>query len=134
MNGFSPLPLPRRLALAVASTVIVVISICSDTVRAAEGSPEIAPHFQPPQKYAGDFGPYRSPLLFDDGTLVASPADWPRRRDEIAAKWRKIIGPLPSALRNRRSSDSNAASATASSNNMCASKSAPTVAWSTAFS
>ena len=35
--------------------------------------------------WAGKFGPYRSPLKFADGTLVKSPRDWARRRQQILA-------------------------------------------------
>ena len=45
--------------------------------------PELAQFFQPPEKYRHDFGNFRSPLLFADGTPVKTPADWHRRRQEI---------------------------------------------------
>ena len=43
----------------------------------------IAPYFTPPEAWRGKFGDYRSPLLFNDGTKVETPADWQRRRTEI---------------------------------------------------
>src|SRR5687768_11490698 len=49
----------------------------------------IAPYFSPPPELANDFGPYRSPLKFDDGTDVKTPGDWQRRRQEILAYWHK---------------------------------------------
>ncbi|HKI70979.1 MAG TPA: prolyl oligopeptidase family serine peptidase [Verrucomicrobiae bacterium] len=55
----------------------------------------IAPFFQPPSEFAGQFGAYRSPLLFNDGTLVKSAADWPRRRAEILREWNELMGPWP---------------------------------------
>jgi len=51
--------------------------------------------FQPPAEYAGQFGPYRSPLVFADGTRVKSPQDWARRRQEILATWHRRLGPWP---------------------------------------
>jgi dienelactone hydrolase len=57
--------------------------------------PELAPFFRPPKKYQGDFGKFRSPLVFADGSRVATAADWPRRRAEILSTWQKQMGPWP---------------------------------------
>ena len=43
--------------------------------------PELATFFQPPEQYRSDFGTFRSPLLFADGTQVKTPDDWQRRRE-----------------------------------------------------
>jgi dienelactone hydrolase len=51
--------------------------------------------FQPPPEFAGKFGSYRSPLLFRDGTIVKTPADWARRRSEILREWSDLMGPWP---------------------------------------
>ena len=41
------------------------------SARADEPLPkELAPYFTPPAELAKDFGKYRRPLLFDDGTMV----------------------------------------------------------------
>ena len=45
--------------------------------------------------YANDFGTYRSPLTFNDGTAVKTPADWQKRRQEILVTWRNLIGFWP---------------------------------------
>ncbi len=58
----------------------------------------IAPFFQPPTEFADKFGPYRSPLLLDDGTRGRSAADWPRRRKEILDTWHSLMGPWPAVL------------------------------------
>ena len=86
------------------SHVFIVIISCW-TLSSAEGGasaqeapPAITQYFRAPDPYSGDLGPYRSPLLFDDGKPVASASDWPRRRAEIVAKWRAILGPLPEPL------------------------------------
>jgi dienelactone hydrolase len=55
----------------------------------------IRPFFEPPAQYAGDFGPYGSPLTFNDGTSVRTPADWQKRRREILAIWHSLIGSWP---------------------------------------
>lgn len=55
----------------------------------------IRPHFEPPASLAGDFGTYRSPLVFDDGSPVRTAEDWTRRRREIRATWRDWLGDWP---------------------------------------
>lgn len=55
----------------------------------------IRPFFAPPPAFAGDFGSYRSPLQFNDGTPVKTPEDWQRRRNEILTSWRSLIGNWP---------------------------------------
>jgi len=64
------------------------------------GSPyeRLAPFFAPPKGYADQFGAYRSPLLFDDGTKVQQPEQWPRRRGEIMRQWQDFMGPWPPLL------------------------------------
>ena len=52
----------------------------------------------PPAKVEATLGAFRSPLLFDDGSRVASAADWPRRRDEILRAWTKELGPWPQVI------------------------------------
>src|SRR5215207_8601340 len=55
----------------------------------------LAPHFSIPDKFASDFGSFRSPLVFDDGTKVKSADNWTRRRVEILAYWQKVMGTWP---------------------------------------
>ncbi|MBL8793766.1 MAG: dienelactone hydrolase family protein, partial [Planctomycetia bacterium] len=59
---------------------------------------ELATFFQPPEQYRNDFGNFRSPLRFADGTPVKNAADWQRRRAEILAHWTKVMGPWPALL------------------------------------
>lgn len=60
---------------------------------------KLKPFFTPPDQYRDDFGPYRSPLLFADGTKVQSASDWQRRRQEIFNEWHKMLGPWPELLK-----------------------------------
>lgn len=62
---------------------------------AAGPPPSIAPAFRPPAQFGGDFGAYRSPLLFDDGRPVRTPDDWDRRRIEIRRTWDGFLGAWP---------------------------------------
>lgn len=48
--------------------------------------------FHPAAEFAGEFGSFRSPLLFEDGTPVQTQDDWTRRRGEIRDKWLKLLG------------------------------------------
>jgi dienelactone hydrolase len=59
---------------------------------------KLEPYARPPAEFAGQFGSYRSPLKFDDGTAVKSPEDWARRRKEILAKWHQRLGPWPALI------------------------------------
>ncbi|MEO2028211.1 MAG: dienelactone hydrolase family protein [Fuerstiella sp.] len=62
---------------------------------AAESWDVIRTHFDPPAAFASDFGPHRSPLLFDDDSTVQSPADWKRRRIELLDQWTTLLGQWP---------------------------------------
>jgi len=59
---------------------------------------DIATYFQPPDKFAGKLGDYRSPLKFYDGHEVKTAADWPKRRAELLAKWHEVMGPWPELI------------------------------------
>jgi dienelactone hydrolase len=56
---------------------------------------KLQPFAQPPEVFAGKFGPYRSPLQFADGTVAKTPADWARRRAEILKTWHQRLGAWP---------------------------------------
>ncbi|MCY2987771.1 MAG: sialidase [Planctomycetota bacterium] len=80
----------------------VVVATCgSANVRAADSPTReslerrLEQYYEPPAAWAGQFGPYRSPLKFADGTLVKSPEDWSRRRAEILTTWQRRLGPWP---------------------------------------
>ena len=79
--------------------VLCVVACCASAGRGASDAWEkIAPHFAPPPEYAGKFGAYRSPLLFDDGTRVKTPQDWQRRRKEILDHWHGVMGAWPPVI------------------------------------
>lgn len=48
--------------------------------------------YEVPTEFKGDFGDYRSPLLFEDGSQAKTPADWQRRREEIKKYWTGKLG------------------------------------------
>jgi hypothetical protein len=67
----------------------------------ATGTPlsaDLAEFFRPPENHRHDFGSFRSPLVFSDGTQVKSAQAWPRRRAEILGAWHKARGPWPALI------------------------------------
>ncbi len=54
--------------------------------------------FAPPAALAEDLGDHRSPLRFDDGRPVQTPAEWSERRRQIRATWHGLMGPWPAAI------------------------------------
>jgi len=81
-------------------TILAATLLFSSTTASADDKAWslVAPHCKPPQEFAGDFGTYRSPLERDDGTRVATAAEWPARRAEIEAKWWKMMGGKPAPI------------------------------------
>jgi dienelactone hydrolase len=55
-------------------------------------------YFSPPVKWRGEFGEFRSPLIFNDGAKVKTPADWARRRLEIRGDWMRLLGQWPELI------------------------------------
>ena len=56
---------------------------------------DLLPYSKPPKALEDDFGDYRSPLFFADGSKVETPADWQRRRAEIKETWDGLLGKWP---------------------------------------
>jgi len=68
----------------------------SQAAFAEEGIPGVIGEcFAPPSEFTNDFGDYRSPVMFNDGTAVTTPADWARRRVEILDYWQGVMGNWP---------------------------------------
>src|SRR5690242_5275911 len=91
----------NRLLSLPGHLLLLVSVVAGSAVIAAEPAPRAAlwnkleKYTQPPPEFAGKLGDYRSPLKFADGTLVASPDDWPKRRREILALWTRRLGEWP---------------------------------------
>lgn len=92
-----------RKSSAGSAAVLLLACVLVATVAAPGGAADVRdalvqqlqPYYQPPAEYAGQFGSYRSPLQFADGTRVATPADWARRRQEILDTWQRRLGAWP---------------------------------------
>lgn len=62
----------------------------------------LKPYFTTPPELADEYGAYRSPLLFDDGSPVSTAGDWPRRRKELLNYWTGQLGPWPELIAQPR--------------------------------
>lgn len=58
----------------------------------------IEPYFTPPENLRGNLGKYRSPLLKNDGSKVATPEEWQVRRQEILDDWTRLLGKWPALI------------------------------------
>lgn len=58
--------------------------------------------FSPPAAIKAPASDLRSPLIFDDGRPVASPADWAARREEIRRYWHERMGSWPALVARPR--------------------------------
>jgi hypothetical protein len=68
------------LMLFIASLLSVIRAESTEPIKLGQPPVERAEFFAPPEKYRDDFGQFRSPLTFADGSRVQNAADWPRRR------------------------------------------------------
>lgn len=89
--------LRQLLGLSFFLAVVPIAAADDAATRDARGR-KLVPYFHPPAEFAGQFGPYRSPLVFADGTVAKTPEDWARRRKEILATWHQRLGPWPALL------------------------------------
>src|SRR4051812_48857664 len=86
VNLSTVIPRFRRSAM-IARLSLLVAFVFAVPVFADEPPAKLAPYFKPPAEFAKDFGGYRSPLKFDDGTDVKTADDWTKRRAEIRKYW-----------------------------------------------
>ncbi|OJW05435.1 MAG: sialidase [Planctomycetales bacterium 71-10] len=84
---------PTRFALP--------LLLATAPLRAEEPPAPIAEAFAPPARLSDDLGTYRPPLMFADGRVAKTPAEWAERRGEILDDWRSRIGGRPPIERPR---------------------------------
>lgn len=83
----------RRYSFAGAALLCFILGSAATPTFGDRPLPEsIAAYFTPPSEFSGDYGTFRSPLAFDDDAPVKNADDWRRRREEIRAKWQKMLG------------------------------------------
>jgi dienelactone hydrolase len=101
----------RKVMPVVAYPVGLRAALCAAALSLAMAGPVsaqgtawdvIAPLFEVPARFAGQLGPYRSPLVFPDGTPVRTAADWDRRRQQLLSEWHELMGAWPPVLTNAR--------------------------------
>jgi hypothetical protein len=61
---------------------------------------DLKEYFSPPEEFAGEYGDYRSPLIFESGEEVQNASDWEQRRGEILDRWHGLLGEWPEVLTN----------------------------------
>ena len=86
------------IGLCVLAAIVPTMSAIADAQEPASADAlwkKIEPFATPPKEFAGKLGTYRSPLKFADGSVVKTPADWTKRREEIATTWHKRLGAWP---------------------------------------
>ncbi len=76
----------------------MAIALIAPASSVSTAEPRAGIAFEPPATLAGQFGPYKSLLVFNDGSRVLTPADWARRRQEILDSWHGVMGPWPALL------------------------------------
>jgi rhamnogalacturonan endolyase len=85
----------------VVGSLLVTAGFCFPQLAAAEEPDrtslweKIEKYTRPPADFVGQFGSYRSPLNFADGSKVQTADDWARRRAQILETWHKRLGPWP---------------------------------------
>lgn len=93
-----PVSIARYRILAVTVALVAVLSSwvqAADATERLERAERLRPFYRTPAEFAGQFGRYRSPLKFADGTTVMSAKDWPRRREELKSLWERRLGAWP---------------------------------------
>jgi len=87
--------------------IVFFLSLCDENVVAQTLNKEstwqkIAPFFASPDQFKGEYGPYRSPLKFYNGSEVKNPSDWIKRRKEILDRWNGLMGKWPALITNQK--------------------------------
>ncbi|MBL8027015.1 MAG: prolyl oligopeptidase family serine peptidase [Fibrobacteres bacterium] len=80
-------------------SIIVLTGISFGAVDSANAIwSRIKGYFSVPQLYQNDFGKYRSPLLFNDSTVVSNASEWQKRKNEIHSFWLPLLGTQPTYI------------------------------------
>ena len=88
---------PRYIATLVLLVGVVpnIKSFSDESTSRAELGRRIEKFYSPPKEHAGEYGDYRSPLLFANGQRVKSAEQWKTRRAEILKTWHRRLGAWP---------------------------------------
>src|SRR5437868_6095262 len=86
------------LTLLVGSACIACAAVVARAGDSSDDWNKIAPLFEAPAGYRGDYGTYSSVLAFEDGRQVRTAAEWRQRRDELRREWMRELGPWPQEI------------------------------------
>jgi hypothetical protein len=101
--GVIPLLAPLLTAVVAANPPSTLEDQAGGQLAPSDGErQEISEFFSPPEKLAKQYGKYRTPLQFDDGRVVKTPAEWPKRRKQILKKWHGLMGNWPPLLEEQK--------------------------------
>ncbi len=96
----------RRLKLLIILLLNSSILFCQSDGNKSVGNDttweKLISYFSPPAGYKDNFGNYRSPLNFYNGTEVKNAADWQKRRSEILITWFGMIGEWPPFIKHQK--------------------------------
>ncbi|NGF56373.1 prolyl oligopeptidase family serine peptidase [Parapedobacter sp. SGR-10] len=81
--------------------ILTVLSLQFAHGQKAELFRAISPYFSPPDSLKNDFGDFRSPLLFNDGTPVKTAQQWAKRKQEIKKDWENYLGKWPELYKDQ---------------------------------
>lgn len=95
---FSSLPRSGVYTAILVLAAMLAKTAADEPAAKRERFERLKPFCVPPVEFAGDFGPYRSPLQFANGKQVQSEQDWKKRRDELLQLWNERLGPWPSLV------------------------------------
>src|SRR5262249_49674074 len=56
---------------------------------------QLAPFFQPPDKYRDVLGDYRSPLDVSGKSMISTAEAWKKRRQQLREEWQELLGSWP---------------------------------------
>lgn len=97
----------RAFVLTLIAFASLASQVCSQEATPDKTSPknswqELRRHFVVPDRWQGKMGDYRSPLHFEDGSVVQNSMDWQKRRQEIFAQWTERLGEWPELLKDQQ--------------------------------
>jgi len=101
MEKNQPLPANRLTSEPKWKSLFMALTLVAAQASAAREDQwkKLQPFARPPAEYQNKLGSFRSPLQFADGSLVKTPKDWSRRREEIVGRWQRQLGPWPALIR-----------------------------------
>lgn len=93
-------------------SIVIIVVLIAGCAGPRKNSVPVADHpdiwsridtfFEPPIEYQGEYGDYRSPLVYYNGDTVKSKKEWNTRRLEIKNTWMDKMGAWPALLEDQK--------------------------------